>query len=79
MVGLLESDSGEILYDGRNFSELDFEGRKAFRQEIGMVFQGGALFDFTQCGTKRDVPAEYVLPTCLTLKNSNASISACSG
>ena len=45
MVGLLESDSGEILYDGRNFSELDFEGRKVFRQEIGMVFQGGALFD----------------------------------
>ena len=45
MVGLLESDSGEILYDGRNFSELDYEGRRAFRQEIGMVFQGGALFD----------------------------------
>ena len=45
MVGLLESDSGQIVYDGRNFSELDFEGRKEFRQEIGMVFQGGALFD----------------------------------
>ena len=45
MVGLLESDSGEIIYDGRNFSDLDFEGRKEFRQEIGMVFQGGALFD----------------------------------
>jgi len=45
MVGLLESDSGEILYDGRNFSDLDFRGRKFFRKEIGMVFQGGALFD----------------------------------
>jgi phospholipid/cholesterol/gamma-HCH transport system ATP-binding protein len=45
MVGLLESDSGEILYDGRNFSSLDFRGRKEFRKEIGMVFQGGALFD----------------------------------
>lgn len=45
MVGLLESDSGQIIYDGRNFSELDFHGRIEFRQEIGMVFQGGALFD----------------------------------
>jgi phospholipid/cholesterol/gamma-HCH transport system ATP-binding protein len=45
MVGLLESDSGQILYDGRNFSDLDFHGRISFRQEIGMVFQGGALFD----------------------------------
>jgi len=45
MVGLLEVDGGEIIYDGRNFSNLDFQGRKEFRQEIGMVFQGGALFD----------------------------------
>jgi phospholipid/cholesterol/gamma-HCH transport system ATP-binding protein len=45
MVGLFEVDSGEILYDGRNFSELNFKERKPIRQEIGMVFQGGALFD----------------------------------
>lgn len=45
MVGLLETDLGEIIYDNRNFSNLDFEGRIEFRQEIGMVFQGGALFD----------------------------------
>jgi len=45
MVGLVEVDRGEILYDSRNFSGQDFHGRKPFRQEIGMVFQGGALFD----------------------------------
>ena len=45
MVGLLEVDSGEIIYDGRNFSSLDFKERTPFRKEIGMVFQGGALFD----------------------------------
>src|SRR4051812_23527220 len=45
MVGLLEIDSGEILYDSKLFSSLDRKERKPFRQEIGMVFQGGALFD----------------------------------
>ncbi|MBK5284347.1 MAG: ATP-binding cassette domain-containing protein [Bacteroidia bacterium] len=45
MVGLVEVDSGEVFFDGRNFSSLDFKERKPFRQEIGMVFQGGALFD----------------------------------
>lgn len=45
MVGLLEVDEGEILYDNRNFSSLDFKERTPFRKEIGMVFQGGALFD----------------------------------
>jgi len=45
MVGLLEVDQGEIIYDGKNFSSLDFKERKPFRQDIGMLFQGGALFD----------------------------------
>jgi phospholipid/cholesterol/gamma-HCH transport system ATP-binding protein len=45
MIGLLEVDEGEILYDSRNFSSLDFRERTPFRKEIGMVFQGGALFD----------------------------------
>ena len=45
MVGLIEVDGGEILYDNRNFSSLDFRERTPFRKEIGMVFQGGALFD----------------------------------
>ena len=45
MVGLLDVDKGHIIFDGRNFSELNFRERKPIRQEIGMVFQGGALFD----------------------------------
>ncbi|HNP48072.1 MAG TPA: ATP-binding cassette domain-containing protein [Bacteroidia bacterium] len=45
MVGLVEVDSGELWYDGKIFSGLDNSERKPFRQEIGMVFQGGALFD----------------------------------
>jgi phospholipid/cholesterol/gamma-HCH transport system ATP-binding protein len=44
-VGLFEVDKGAVFFDGRNFSEMDFKERKPIRQEIGMVFQGGALFD----------------------------------
>mgnify|MGYP001583032213 CR=1 FL=1 len=45
MVGLHKVDSGEVFYDGRNFFALDFKSRKNIRREIGMLFQGGALFD----------------------------------
>ena len=45
LVGLHEVDSGQVLYNDRNFSKMNFEQRKAIRQEIGMLFQGGALFD----------------------------------
>lgn len=45
MVGLFEVDKGSIEYDGRNFSKMDFKERKPIRQEIGMLFQGSALFD----------------------------------
>jgi len=45
MVGLNTIDTGEVLFDGRNFFDLDFNGKKEIRKEIGMLFQGGALFD----------------------------------
>jgi phospholipid/cholesterol/gamma-HCH transport system ATP-binding protein len=45
IVGLHEIDSGQVLFDGRNFSEMDRLGRKEIRKEIGMLFQGSALFD----------------------------------
>ncbi len=45
MVGLLEPDSGYILFDGRNITEMQFNERKEVRKEIGMLFQGTALFD----------------------------------
>ncbi|OYU94933.1 MAG: ABC transporter ATP-binding protein [Bacteroidetes bacterium B1(2017)] len=45
MVGLLAQDSGIIDFDGRDFLNLDYYQKKELRQEIGMLFQGGALFD----------------------------------
>ncbi len=45
LVGLLEVDEGQILYDNRDFSAMSLKERKPIRQEIGMLFQGSALFD----------------------------------
>ena len=46
LVGLVEPDQGSIDYDGRDFTQMTYKQRKVIRQEIGMLFQGGALFDY---------------------------------
>ncbi len=45
MVGLFEVDKGEIVFDGNNLTNMSEEQRKELRQQIGMLFQGSALFD----------------------------------
>lgn len=45
IAGLIEPDSGEIWFGETNFTGLDTGGKRAIRQEIGMLFQGSALFD----------------------------------
>jgi phospholipid/cholesterol/gamma-HCH transport system ATP-binding protein len=45
VVGLHEVDNGQILYNGRDFCQMNRLDRKDIRKEIGMLFQGSALFD----------------------------------
>ena len=45
MIGLFQPDSGEICYDGKDIVTMDAEDRKQLRQQVGMLFQGSALFD----------------------------------
>jgi phospholipid/cholesterol/gamma-HCH transport system ATP-binding protein len=45
MVGLFEPDEGEIIYGGKSFTAMNQEDRKELRRQIGMLFQGSALFD----------------------------------
>jgi phospholipid/cholesterol/gamma-HCH transport system ATP-binding protein len=45
MVGLFEPDSGEVLYGGQSFTKMKNYDRTEIRKEIGMLFQGSALFD----------------------------------
>jgi phospholipid/cholesterol/gamma-HCH transport system ATP-binding protein len=45
IVGLHEVDNGEVFYDNREFTQMNFKNRKKVRKELGMLFQGAALFD----------------------------------
>jgi phospholipid/cholesterol/gamma-HCH transport system ATP-binding protein len=44
IVGLFQPDSGDILYDGQNFTQMVVDEKKEIRKQIGMLFQGSALF-----------------------------------
>jgi phospholipid/cholesterol/gamma-HCH transport system ATP-binding protein len=45
LVGLYEADEGQVIYDGRSFTDMTTKQRMEIRKEVGMLFQGGALFD----------------------------------
>lgn len=45
IVGLIETDEGEIWYNEQKFSHLDAVSKQKIRKEMGMLFQGAALFD----------------------------------
>ena len=45
IAGLIEVDEGEIWYDDQKFSHLDTKLKQLIRKEMGMLFQGAALFD----------------------------------
>lgn len=45
VVGIHQIDKGEIIFGGEIYSALNHKAKQKIRKEIGMVFQGGALFD----------------------------------
>ena len=64
MVGLFQPDSGEIVFDGKSIIEMTDDERKALRRQIGMLFQGSALFD--SMTVEQNIPVSYThltLPT----------------
>ncbi len=54
LVGLMQPDEGQILFDGRNLLDMNQEQVKELRKEIGMLFQGSA-FRFGDCARQCDV------------------------
>jgi phospholipid/cholesterol/gamma-HCH transport system ATP-binding protein len=56
MVGLFKPESGSINYDGRDFVHLPYEDVREVRREIGMLFQGTALFDSLTVEENVDFP-----------------------
>ena len=45
IIGLFEADGGDIIFDNTSLKSMNVKARALLRQEIGMVFQGSALFD----------------------------------
>ena len=69
LLGIHIPDSGSILYDGRNYSSLTRDEKRTLRTEIGMVFQGSALFD------SMTVAENVAFPLKMFTKNSNSEIN----
>ena len=59
LVGLYEPDSGEVWYEDILFNKLDFKEKKNIHKEIGMLFQGSALFDFATVEENIRFPMDF--------------------
>jgi len=75
ILGLYEIDKGEIWYNDRNFTTIGEKERKKMRQEIGMVFQGGALFDSISVEGNVRFPLEMF--TNMTNKQKQERVEFC--
>lgn len=62
LVALYEIDQGTIIYDGRDFTEINDQEKREIRKEFGMVFQGGALFDSQTVEQNVAFPLEMFSP-----------------
>ena len=74
-VGLHEVDSGEIHYGDRIFSNMTWNERKEIRKEIGMLFQGGALFDYMT--VEENVMFPLTMFSKMTLKERLDRVNFC--
>ena len=59
LIGLMKPDSGQISYCDRKLSEMNYKAQKALRQQIGILFQGSALFDFATVLENVMFPMEF--------------------
>jgi len=75
IVGLIEIDCGEILFDGRDTHLMDFKEKKMLRQEIGMVFQNGALFD--SLSVEQNVRFPMDMFTNMSMKEKTSRVNFC--
>ena len=75
MVGLHQQDSGYISFDGRDFILLDKKEQRVLRQDIGMLFQGGALFDYLT--VKQNISFGLDMFTTMSQKEKDDRIAFC--
>lgn len=68
LLGLFRPDTGKILYDGDPYSSFSDEEQRELRRQMGMVFQGGALFD------SMTVEENVMFPLRMFTKQSRSSM-----
>ncbi|HPJ82946.1 MAG: ATP-binding cassette domain-containing protein [Bacteroidales bacterium] len=69
IAGLHKTDSGTIFYDKTDFTGLDEKQRKAIHKQMGMLFQGAALFDFATARENVRFPLDFFTDWSLARKN----------
>jgi len=75
MVGLHSLDSGDVIFDGQNFPKLNVKEKQEIRKKIGMLFQGGALFDSQTLEENIRFPLDMF--THLTKEEKNERVNFC--
>jgi phospholipid/cholesterol/gamma-HCH transport system ATP-binding protein len=75
VIGLVAVSEGEIIYDNVVFNHLDFAGQKGIRKEIGMLFQGCALFD--SLNVEKNVMFPLDMFTDMTINDKRDRVNFC--
>ena len=75
IIGLYEIDRGDIFYSDINFTRLNFNQKKEIRKQIGMLFQGGALFDSISVEENIRFPLDMF--TNMTMEEKRERVNFC--
>ena len=75
LIGLHSIDNGEILFDNRKFSKMNDKNIRKLRQEIGVLFQGGALYDYLS--VEENIMFPLNMFTKLSLKEKRERVNFC--
>ena len=73
IVDLMHADKGEIYFDGQRFASMSKEERKDLRNNIGMLFQGNALFDSKTVQENVRFPLDMFTQLSLDEKNEKVA------
>jgi phospholipid/cholesterol/gamma-HCH transport system ATP-binding protein len=74
MIGILVPEKGKVLYDGRDFLTAHQDVVKEIRREMGVLFQGGALFDSKSVLENVRFPLDTLTSQTLEEKNDQAML-----
>ncbi len=75
LIGLYKHDKGTVLFDQTNLNNINLKDQRILRQEIGMLFQGGALYDYMT--VEENIMFPLTMFTNKTEKEKNIRVDFC--